>query len=758
MSLLGGIRPPVAALSALLLTLAGFTAFTLGRVEGTGVPEAVMESQRHFAEDGAIALRASLDESVSDLGRITTLSSGGEPVPPDTVLDRVGRIYEKWRGTGIVEIESGDLLAARGESLPLTALDLGSLDEDGGLAPRMVRLDNGETRLLTLALLSWEGVPQQLLITSSSLRFPGVSLGKFRAIAVVDRDGRILSANGIPEPEQVNSDSQRAAIERDEGQLEAFAESAADKSAGEAAVSKEPGSAGYPGVSGSLSGESADGERAVAGYAALAAPVPGEHTDVTRLGLTVVAMTRVPEAVADGAADSAAGDAADRLDPLPGLLAAGALLAVGALVTLLLRWRLQRPLLRLFLESRRLSRGDLRRPVRVPGSGETARIGAALERLRLQLVGASTKGPARPRGLRRTGARTLLALCAALLLAWSVPLLVMLNRADATVSVPQQLVADQRERTDTLTDRVRRSLNEGHADLTSAASLIGASDSSERMADVLEQMLRRHGRYSSLYVLGPDGDVLARAGEEPHRPERGPGAEAPADAPPVTVLNDSGKRPVVAAFADIPESEGTAVVGEFRIDFLNSLLGRPGLGEIRVVDRDLRVIGANSGYRAFESLGSERLDTLARASNVPLGEDKRPAGSLFREDGVEIAAAAPFDGGGPAENLGWTVVSWQSASGLAIPAYELQHRTELAGLLGLTAAAACLGWLHIVVVRPLRVLAAQAEALAAGDRRTVLYPRHHDEVGAVIRSLELIRQQLKAQHRHDGALTGSGRS
>ena len=63
--------------------------------------------------------------------------------------------------------------------------------------------------------------------------------------------------------------------------------------------------------------------------------------------------------------------------------------------------------------------------------------------------------------------------------------------------------------------------------------------------------------------------------------------------------------------------------------------------------------------------------------------------------------------------------------------------------------AACLGWLHIVVVRPLRDLADQAEKLADGDRRTVLFPHHHDEVGAVTRSLELLRQQLQNQRRRD---------
>jgi nitrogen fixation/metabolism regulation signal transduction histidine kinase len=59
--------------------------------------------------------------------------------------------------------------------------------------------------------------------------------------------------------------------------------------------------------------------------------------------------------------------------------------------------------------------------------------------------------------------------------------------------------------------------------------------------------------------------------------------------------------------------------------------------------------------------------------------------------------------------------------------------------------------MHIVVARPLRALAGQAEALADGDRKTVLFPRNHDEVGAVTRSLELVRQQLQEQRRQQAS-------
>ncbi|MET9516869.1 HAMP domain-containing protein [Streptomyces sp. NPDC002994] len=740
MSLLGGIRPPIAALSALLLTLAGITALGLGKADQDLVPKAVLTSQKHFAEDGAVALRASIDESVTDLNRTAGLFNASDPVSPDAVLDKIGSVYQKWTGTAVLEIKSGKLLAARGENVPVTAVDTTKLREENGLSPRMVRLQNGETRLLSFALLSWEGRPQQLLIASNSLRFPGIALGQFRAIAVVDSEGRILSSDGIEEPEQAQSEFQRGVVKRSEKELKAFAKTAAIKAMQHPLKSKEPGSGGFLGVSGSLYGTESQGDRAVAGYATLAGPEAGESTVATSLGLTVVAMVEVAE------------DPTRSAGPLFGLLAAGSLLVIGALAVALLLGTVQRPLIRLFLESRRLTRGDLTRPVNTPSHGEAARIGHALERVRRQLIGApvdstATEGPGR-RG--RFGSRGLIAVCAVLLLAWSAPMLLLLNRADSTVVVPEQMVNDQRERTETLTDRVRRALNEGHADLVSVASLIGDRTSPDDMKKVLERTRAEHLRYESLYVLSADGKVITSAGGEPQQES----AKLSTTEQQLSLLNDSGKQPVVAGQAEIPGRDGARVVGEFRIDFINSLLKRPGLGQVRVVDAKWQIIGGNTGYRAFEELPDERLESFVAGTNQKVGMSARASGVLYRDgdgDGVQLAAAAPFVGGGAAKSLGWTVVSWQPASGLAIPEYNLQNRTVLAGLLGITAAAACLGWLHIVVVRPLRELARQSEALADGDRRTVLYPRHHDEVGAVVRSLELLRQQLQEQRKRDGA-------
>ncbi|MFF6847347.1 HAMP domain-containing protein [Streptomyces antimycoticus] len=719
MSLVGGIRPPIAVLSVLLLSLAGITALTLGKPDNALVPKAVLTSQQYVAEDGAIALRASLDESVTDLTSTATLFDEGRPVSADTVLDKVGNVYQKWRGTAVIEIKSGKMLAARGENVPLTAIDLTKLSRSDGLDPRMVRLENGQTRLIIVALLSWEGRPQQLLVASSTLSFPGVDLGPGRAIGVVDSTGHLLSSHGA-------LDSERA-----RKQLTSFAKTAARKGRQHPVKAKEPGAGGYTGVSGHLTGGAAKEVRTVGGYATLAAPQAGGATTASSLGLTVVTEVDVSAKVSQ------------ITRPAFGVAAAGALLVIGGLAVIVLLGTVQRPLIRLFLESRRLTRGDLARPVSVPRAGEAARVGAALERLRRQLQGepADAPGPAVRKGL---GARALLAVCAVLLLVWSVPLMLLLNRADSAVKVPVQIVHDQNSRTITLSDRVRRALNEGHADLSAVAALIGDRTTPEDMKKVLERTMQDHDRYESVYVLGADGEILARAGHSPHHKDgKAPSKQA------LEVTGEGGKKPVVTATAQAPGRGGAAVVGEFRIEFVNALLGRQGMGEVRVVDAKGRVIGGDSGYIAFEKAPSYLNSLLAT---------KKAHATVQRGGTVRVAAVAPFGGGGAAKSLQWSLASWQPASSLAIPEYSLQNRTVLAGLLGLTAAAACLGWLHIVVVRPLRALAGQAEALAAGDRKTVLFPRHHDEVGAVVRSLELIRQQLQGQprKRDGGSRTPAG--
>ncbi|MFE2276157.1 HAMP domain-containing protein [Streptomyces sp. NPDC059454] len=734
MPLLGGIRPPIAVLCLLIVALAGLTAKVLGPGGDPVVPDAVQTSQRHFAEDGAIALRASIDERVTDLQRTAEALNKGERVEPEDILSDLGKTYQKWTGTTVLDLESGDVLAARGERIPLAWLDKDVLTGEHALTPRMVRLETGDVRLMTMAVLDRKDRPQQLLIASNSLSVPAINLGPFRSMAVVARDGEVLATEGFEQSEALNSDQERDELTFLQKQMSRLSDQAAIRTEEHPVSAKEPGSHGYPGVSGTLLGDDYNGRITTAGYASLASSDPEEKDSVAAgLGLTVVAMLPVVQQQS----------AADTGRELYGLIAAGALVTLGLLAAAVLWAAVQRPLLRLFLESRRLARGDLTRPVAVPRWGEAARIGAALEHLRTQLDGSGDgEEPGAGRGKARLGVRVPLAVTAVLLLLWCVPVGLLLNRTDGSVSVPATMVNDQRDRTDLVADRVRRALNEAQADLVSTTRLIDADDP-DATGDLLSDALREHTRYQALYVVDDAGEVVARAGGDPHD------WSDDKDLPLVRVSGKGDRKPVIQAGAPVPGHKGTTLVGEVRVEFLNSLLKRPGLGEVRVVNADADTLAASDGFLAFEDLPNDALPDLVRAGNVPVGAGPVENGLLLRDGGsVTVAAAAPFSGGGVASDLGWTVVSWQNAKHFQIAAYEREDRSVLAGLLGLAAIVVCLGWVYLVVARPLRALAADAEKLADGDLKTVHFPRYQDEVGAVVRSLELIRQQLQARRQN----------
>ncbi|GBQ02159.1 HAMP domain-containing protein [Streptomyces spongiicola] len=733
MPLLGGIRPPIAVLCVLVLVLAGLTVQVLGPGGEAVVPKAVLSSQQRFAEDGAIALRASIDERVTDLHRTAAALNAGAPVEPERVLSDLGRTYQKWTGTTVLDLESGKVLATRGETIPLAWLDKDVLTGDQALKPRMVRLGTGDVRLMTMVVLDWKDRPQQLLVASNSLAVPAITLGPFRTMAVVTRDGEILATAGFEQAEALNSDKQRVELTFLQKQMSRLSDQAAERTEQHPVTAKEPGSRGYPGVSGTLLGDDYNGRIATAGYASLASSDPEEKESVAAgLGLTVVAMLPVVQQ-----------HAGEQGRELYGLVAAGALVVLGLLAAAVLWASVQRPLLRLFLESRRLARGDLTRPVSVPRWGEAARIGSALERMREQLRGAEAdSGPAPRGGTGRFGTRGPLMLTAVLLLLWCVPVGLLLNRTDGSVSVPAAMVNDQRDRTDLIADRVRRALNEAQADLVSTSRLIDPGKS-ETTTGLLADALRKHTRYQALYVVGEGGRVVARAGGDPGAWRDGD------DLPLVRVSGKGEKRPVIQVGAPVPEHKGTTLVGEMRVEFLNSLLKRPGLGEVRVVNADAETLAASDGFLAFEELPNDALPDLVRAAGVRVGAGPVENSLLIRDGGdVTVAAAAPFSGGGVAADLGWSVVSWQNAERLQIAPYEREDRSVLAGMLGLAAIIVCLGWVYLVVVRPLRALAAAAEKLADGDLKTVHYPRYQDEVGAVVRSLELLRQQLQTRRQN----------
>ncbi|MER6547519.1 HAMP domain-containing protein [Streptomyces sp. NPDC001250] len=723
MAVLGGVRPPLAALPLLLALVAGLTVFAVGSDADRGVPEAVLGSQQHIAEDGAVALQAAVDESVSDLRAAAADFGGAKSVPADKMLTLLDQTYRKWRGTAVVDLTTGRLLAARGEDVPLGKVDLRGLPANP--PPRLVRDDSGVTRLVVFATLS-QGDRQELLVASQSLKVPGITVGRNHTLHVVDHDGATLTSAGPR-----SGADQAKALARD-AVREAQGKGLSDTAAG----------GGFDGPSGSLVEAEEGNTRTAVGYAGVARGLAAKASPSSALGLTVVTTVRTER--------HAAGTGDLRL----ALLAAAVLLTLAAGVTVVLHMVVQRPLSRLRREAQRLGRGDLTAPVRVTRFGEPARVGAALEALRLQLRGSggqSQETVAQPssksRGLlgtragrRRLGLRTVLLVCSFALLAWPASMLLALGSTwphTATV-VPRLISDDQRQRTETTADRVRRGINDGYADLAHLATVVDASRPEETRR-VLDSSLEQHGRYQSLYVVDDAGEILVRAGHEPRTPKK------VRTKPGVMQTNTSGKEPVIAAVAAQPDKGAPAksgrryVVGELKVKYLVGILTRPGLGSVWLVDSAHRVIASNKGFVAFGRVSDGRLRAHMEAARTAKGS----AEVLLGWRNPAVAAVAPFNENlGVASALGWKVASIRPVFWIGLPEYEAQRRIMLVGLLGLTTGALCLGWLYLVVVRPLRDVARGAEALAAGDRRTVLYPRFHDEVGSIARSLELIRQRL----------------
>ncbi|MFI7413670.1 HAMP domain-containing protein [Streptomyces sp. NPDC049627] len=738
------MRPPLAALPVLLALVAGLTVFAVGSDAERGVPEAVLSSQQHIAEDGAVALQGAVDQSVTDLRTAAADFAGAKSVPADGMLTRLNRTYPKWRGTAVVDQSTGRLLAAQGEALPLGKVNLRGLPANP--PPRLVRDDSGVTRLLAFATLS-QGGRQELLVASQSVKLPGISVGRKHTLNVVDRDGATLTSTGPG----AGTD-----------QAKALAGTAA-REAQTKGPSDTADAGGFDGPSGSLVPAADGNTRTAVGYAAVARGLASKESPSSALGLTVV--TTVPTERHE------AGTGDLRL----ALLAAAVLLALAAGVTAALHLLVQRPLLRLRREAQRLGSGDLTAPVHVSRFGEPARVGAALEALRRQLRGRGGGEPSQetvaqppakgrvPLGTgksrRRLGLRTVLAVCAFALLAWPASMLLTLGSTwpRAAAVVPRLISDDQRQRTETTADRVRRGINDGYADLTHLATVIDASRS-EEAREVLDRSLEQHGRYRSLYVVDGTGKILARAGDEPRT------ATKARISPGVRQTNTSGTEPVLAAVAAQPVKGAPArsgrhyVVGEFKVQYLTGILNRPGLGSVWLVDSAHRVIASNKGFVAFGQVSDSRLRARMKADRTTKGS----AELLLGRRDPAVAAVAPFQNKlGVAGALGWKVASIRPVFWIGLPEYEAQRRIMLVGLLGVTAGALCISWLYLVVVRPLREVARGAEALAAGDRRTVLYPRYHDEVGSVARSLELIRQRLPrtdappAPGSPDGAPTSS---
>ncbi|KJK41899.1 hypothetical protein UK23_39800 [Lentzea aerocolonigenes] len=419
------------------------------------------------------------------------------------------------------------------------------------------------------------------------------------------------------------------------------------------------------------------------------------------LGMSLLLVGATPQAEASGAGT--------------GLPVVIALLGVLLLAAVLLLAGLVGPVRRLREDALALASGQPGARMRRQWISETHRIAGAFQ------------PGARQRRLPSAVVAVVLAMM--VLLAWSGAVLGTIGRHD--VQVPGQAVQVTQRLAATTATGLRRSLQQSLTDLRSFAALVSGTDVAG-FQPALQELTSRRERYRSVYVVDPDGRTLAQAGRAPLR------AEEPL--PPGSGLHQQSvahRVPLIYATAPMPGSN-YVVVGELDVVKLSALVRLPG-GVGRLVDAELRTVAATVGYQAYEPLAAEPLRV-----NVSKTLKGVPDPAVWEVDGrTSVVASAALYGSKDFNDLQWAVVVEQPVSQLPLPGNHIRRTAWLAALVSSVVGLVAFGWFLLVLLLPLRRLAASADRLAAGDTATVIYPQRPDEIGTVARCLELHRQSVE---------------
>lgn len=664
-----GISTPSITVLVLLLLHAGLCAMLLdGRGAGT-VSAAIAESQAQLVRDAGSAIGASASQGIADLRAVTATPAA----TPEALLDRLLQ-NGNWRGAAVLDARTRALVASRGE--PVSVQSIPKTVTSTTVTP-VVGADG------TLRVVVAEALPDaQLLVAARGSRLPDATIGgdMRSALLLTTSTGQVIDARGTP-PDQADTDVNRLV-----------------------ALASAAGAAGEKGnlTGTTVAGPKGDAEQPTVVYS----PVSSARVNGT-LGLAVVSVVRAP--VDD------AGPGGN------GLVPAIALGGVALFGFLLVRLVLVRPIRRLRADALSVADGRLMTTrVRRSRAMEVDRIAGAFEHCRSELGGE----PERPGRRRHTRLTPLLAtgLTVAALFAWSGGVLVTVGSRD--VAVPDALVTSIRNQTTAATEALRRSLNDGLADLTSLTN--GGNAAGVRSS--LDELIAGQSRYRSVYLADQSGRATSVAGRQPLR------TAEPLPAEPGLSLRRGGA-PVPVLFAYAPLPDGQALVGEFDLDHIARLLGRAP-GSVQLVDSGLRTIAATDGFIAFADLSEELRDSAIKS-----GEGKPVARRQDGTNGRAVIVSAPLRGGASGK-LGWKVVAEQSVTDLALPGSELRRNAIVAALVAALLALLLFGWQYLLVIRPLRRVAAVADEIVAGRYKSVIYPQNQDQIGTIASCLEICRQAM----------------
>ncbi|MDT5038452.1 MAG: hypothetical protein QOE03_3637 [Micromonosporaceae bacterium] len=426
-----------------------------------------------------------------------------------------------------------------------------------------------------------------------------------------------------------------------------------------------------------------------------------------------------------------------------GIPLTGALLLIGLGAFALLWVVLVRPIQRLLGHAKAVACGGLGRHGRPTRVSELRRIAVALDGSRATIHQRPGRGDDNAR--RAMPAVVAVVGATAAIAAWSAAVVVV--HSGAVVDLPTQIAADTQNRVEAVATSVRGVLDQGLSQLSELVRVNGSRTTAEVRA-VLRRTVEEGPRYRSLYVADADGTALIAAGRRPLREPR-----RFVDRDGVYLDRTAGRVPAI--FVQVKLTGGRELVGEFDLDNLTSVLRRVE-GRVRVITDDMQIVLDTGGYRAFAKVSSGALLRSARGA-----VDGRSGALLDRVQGVRsVVAAAPLRAQDSSLGLRWAVVADRSVGEFSLPVNEIRRHAWMVAICGLCLALLLLGWLHFVVLRPLRSLAVAADRLADGDLTTIISPARHDEIGALGVCLDVCRQaQVYGNERLAGAprLRGAGR-
>jgi hypothetical protein len=299
--------------------------------------------------------------------------------------------------------------------------------------------------------------------------------------------------------------------------------------------------------------------------------------------------------------------------------------------------------------------------------------------------------------------------------------------------IPQSVVTEQQTRTALAARQLQRALDSGASDLNAVAAGIKTLKDVDTPGRLLTQLVATRTRYRGAAYLSSDGAVVAKAGEDVDA-----GAIAASDKPALAAAAPQGVSPRIFVAVPVTGDRAGRIVAEFKPQSLISPLALAGPGNTRLLNADRLVIGATSGFTAFEPLSRPDLDQAAQSARTA------GAGAALHDvDGRRhLVSWAPVTTAEQTRQLGLVVVTDRPETSLTLPHSSERNELVLLGVLIASLTVVIFGWLCAVVVSPLWALARDARRIAGGDTAKPVIVRRYDQLGLIARDLERVRRNL----------------